>query len=515
MEEKTMNNKLWLRLVAMLIVLASLLTVIVACDSKESNEGEKETTAAGPETNSDNEEIVTEQPPPDHIPSNTYNATFNLSILPDTNSMNYFWVEESTGDAMSESIYTRQKKVENHLGVTVVAKKAGSYKDYIPTFKAEVDANTGSVHTLLTHVNTGVNSLITEGYIRDFQEQERINLDEDYWNQDFMDALSLADHYFLGFSDFNILYTHVITFNKKMLAQLNFIDQGYTEEDLYNAVRTGTWTVDRFLELATIGHHYDGKGQEVVGLSGQQWVPWIGFMQAAGINLVEQNDEGSYVISFFNDANKEKCDRLVEMFKDYSNSGKGDLTFPGAGYDGVPQPEHKFTESRALLALTSTYGLPSITQSSDVSFGVLPYPLYDSNQFDPDEENESHGYRSLQWGGYLTIPVYLNGADDMVCDTLETLSYYSENVKFTFYEKLLGKQVAEAPNDREMLDIVWASVCTDFGQTFSDAAGTLYVFPNVTREDSGKNLASTYESIKSNDKKIKQFIKQVEKKFSN
>jgi ABC-type glycerol-3-phosphate transport system substrate-binding protein len=494
--------KKYFKLLAALLAILMLASAFVACNfsGDEIEDGEEESST-----------------PPEVIPptveKNNYNAEFYLSILPDTNSMNYFWVEESTGDAMSESIYTRQVKVKDHLGVTVLGKSAGNYQTYISTFKADVDANTGAVHTLLTHVNTGVNSLITEGYLRDFQDQERINLEEDYWNHDFMDALSIADHYYLGFSDFNILYTYVITFNKKMLNQLNFIDQGYTEKDLYASVRNGTWTVDRFLELATIGHHYDGKGQEVVGLVGQQWVPWIGFMQASGINLVEQNDEGQYTISFFNDYNKEKTANLVEMFKEYSESGKGDLTYPSAGVSGVPQPEHKFTESRALMQLTSTYSLPSITQSSDVSFGILPYPLYDSDQFDPDEENESHGYRSLQWGGYLTIPVRLNGADAMVCDTLETLSYYSDPVKFTFYEKLLGKQAAEAPDDRDMLDIVWASVCTDFGQTFSEACGgTLYVFPQVTREESGKNLASTHDSIKrSGDKKIKQFIAQVEK----
>ena len=123
--------------------------------------------------------------------------------------------------------------------------------------------------------------------------------------------------------------------------------------------------------------------------------------------------------------------------------------------------------------------------------------------------------RHLQWGGYQCIPAYL--ADPVMAgETLEMLSYFSYDVNVTFYEKLLGKQVAEAPDDREMLDIVWASVCTDFGQTFSDASGTLYTFPYVTREESGKGLASWHESIKrSGDKKIKQFIAQVEKKFSN
>ena len=98
--------------------------------------------------------------------------------------------------------------------------------------------------------------------------------------------------------------------------------------------------------------------------------------------------------------------------------------------------------------------------------------------------------------------------------TLEMLSWASDNVKTTFYEKLLGKQVAEAPNDAKMLALVWSSVCTDFGQTFSDECGTLYTLPQVTREESGEELVSFHSGIKkSGDKKLKQFIVKVTNKY--
>ena len=49
----------------------------------------------------------------------------------------------------------------------------------------------------------------------------------------------------------------------------------------------------------------------------------------------------------------------------------------------------------------------------DISFGVLPYPMWDEKQKDV-------GYRSLQWGGYLCIPSYTRNLN-MIGDTIERL----------------------------------------------------------------------------------------------
>ena len=51
-------------------------------------------------------------------------------------------------------------------------------------------------------------------------------------NLEFMDSLAIpgeeTDYRFLGFSDLNILYTYVITFNKKMMSE------EYTGKSVYN-----------------------------------------------------------------------------------------------------------------------------------------------------------------------------------------------------------------------------------------------------------------------------------------
>lgn len=129
-----------------------------------------------------------------------------------------------------------------------------------------------------------------------------------------------------------------------------------------------------------------------------------------------------------------------------------------------------------------------------------------------DEAQKDVGYRSLQWGGYLCIPNYLEN-ETKTGETLEVLAFYSDEVQTAFYEKLLGKQVADVPDDSQMLSIVWDSVCTDFGQTFSgECPGLLYMLPYVTYEGSGFELASyAQQNIGPANKSLSKFMKKVEK----
>ena len=159
------------------------------------------------------------------------------------------------------------------------------------------------------------------------------------------------------------------------------------------------------------------------------------------------------------------------------------------------------------MCLSSTYQLPAFLQNG-TNFGVLPYPMYDENQKDV-------GYRTLQWGGYLCIPSYVNDIE-MVGDTLEVMSFYSEDVSVTFYEKLLGKQASESPQDTKMLEIVWDGIGTDIAQTYYSVfmdTQFFHMMPLLTYEDAAENVASFMASKeKTVNKKLQKFLELVERK---
>ena len=95
---------------------------------------------------------------------------------------------------------------------------------------------------------------------------------------------------------------------------------------------------------------------------------------------------------------------------------------------------------------------------------------------------------------------------------MELISYFSEDVNIAYYEKLLGKKVADAPKDRVMLDIVWESGCSDFGLTYSAVmnAPLQWVLSSVTTPNGTMGLSSymaQYEGKAS--KTLKKFMERI------
>lgn len=477
------------KLLALIMAVIMLVAVFAACD--QSSGQDEETTAGNSTTTGKNEETTEVMP---DIEKTNYDKTFYLSILPDSNPIEHFWVEESNNDVLSAALYERQEKIKNYIGVDMYASSAGAFQTYTEDFKTAVTNKSGGVDTLLTHVHSGVSGLISGGYLTPFEDLPAVDLEADYWNQEFMDAISINDHYLLGFSDFNILYTYVIAFNVDLLAKY----EDALDKSVYEMVDDHEWTLQQFIDIAKLGYIDNGSvDKNQYGLTGLQWVPWIGFLEAAGVNLVEMNDEGKYQISYLNDIYKERTQNVVTMLSDLSAAEYTSLDFQTSAKPTVP-----FESNRALMTLTATIEIDDYL-NYDVDFGVLPYPLYDTK----DE------YRSLQWGGYLAVPAYLE-SEQMVGETLELLAFYAEDVKTAYYQKLLGKQIADNPDDRRMLEIIWDSVCTDFGQTFEEICGApLYMLP-ITTMAGQQSLAQFNDSrTGSGNTAISKFFKKVDRVY--
>ena len=482
------------RILALFLAVIMMVSVFVACNGGEGTTDE--TTVNNEDTNGSGDETTGEVMP--DVEKKNYDATFFLSVMTDVNPMDRYWVEESNDDVLSAALFERQEKVRNYLGVEVYATPTAGYQEYTEAFITAVKNRSGGVDTLLTHVSSGVSGLITEGVLTPFEEMEGIDLDADYWNQEFMDALSINDHYLLGFSDFNILYTYVVAYNKDLLVKY----EDKLDKSVYDMVDDYEWTLQQFCDIAKLGFINNGsEDKNQYGLTGLQWVPWCGFLEAAGVNLVEMNDQGTYELSYNNEIYYETTQGVVNLLSDIAAAEYTNVDFGSTGPATVP-----FESNRSLMTLASTNELPAYL-NHDIDFGVLPYPVYASNQKE---------YRSLQWGGYMAIPRHLENKA-MVGETLEMLSFFSEDVKTAYYQKLLGKQVGEDPNDRRMLEIIWDSVCTDFGQTFDEVTGfCLYMLPSVTASpDKGGVSYAQYTKGRISQSKgaIKAFFKKVDKNY--
>lgn len=517
--------KLFFRLMALLLASALFCGLFVSCDSQTSNEiaSSEETvynegttvaeepadalettntaeTVKVPENESEYIEITPTVEELLGISKNNYNADFFLTIMQDTNLTEYHWVEESENDVLSQAIYARQQNVYDYLGVEIFGTSVTNYQEYATPFKAAVKNKDGSVDMMLCHVYASVPSLVSENYLADISTLPGVNVDADYWNRDFMDDLTVDEHYYLGFSDFNILYTHVITFNKDLMEKYS----DSLEKSVYDMVRAKEWTLDEMISLANlvyVDETSNGKSNDdTFGITGLHRNEFPGFLHASGIKIVEQGDDGQYRVALMNEQNKEKTAALAEKLCELC---KSDCSY--FDYRQFNNPTVPLTSGRTLMHLNRTYYLADYLDY-EISFGVLPYPLWDSTQ---------DSYHHLQWGGYITVPSFLRD-EKMAGETLELLSYFSDDVKIAYYEKMLGKQVADVLDDSQMLEIVWNTVCTEFAQTYSQVIGgteLMYLLSTVTEEGSSANIASKVAGFeRSANSSLSKFMKKMSAK---
>lgn len=461
-----------IKIMALLLAALLVLPMLAACG--DTQEGTEDTTVGGSVT-----EGETEKQPA--VAKKDYDdAEFVALYCSDTFNNGYFFIDEEDrkpGNDMDDQVYERALNVEEYLGVDIIAEDGGNFREYTTPLKNAISAGDDSYQMVMTHVYMEVANLITSNYLRDFQDFDSMQLEEDYWNYGLMSDLSINDKMYCGYNDFCLANCYMIGFNKDMVAEYSD-----TIGNLYDQVRNKQWTLEKMIEYSSLVSQDNGDGkwddQDTYGFSCFAWVPLVSFQHAAGIPIVKEGTDGEFYISPMVD-NAEKIIALDEMLYSFMNA---EYTYTYSPFDGKQALPLK--SGRVMFEIVNNYGLVS-TKEEDVKVGVLPYPLWDSKQ---------EKYQTLSWNGVLGIPTTVQD-EDMVGDTIEMLAWYSEPVNIAFYETLLGSKVADAPEDVEMLNLVWAGQVSDMGLVFSSSSSQmdclLYAIPHHVSVE-GKPAYATY-----------------------
>ena len=127
------------------------------------------------------------------ITQKNYDTEFYISVVPDSNRVELYWVQESQNNTMSDAVYNRQERIKKYLGMEMFAKTTDGENRYVAPFQNAIKNKDDSVHLLLSHVFYGIDGFITGNYLTDYNDIPEINLDADYWNYDVMEAISVKD----------------------------------------------------------------------------------------------------------------------------------------------------------------------------------------------------------------------------------------------------------------------------------------------------------------------------------
>ena len=387
----------------------------------------------------------------------------------------WYFAEEykTTGqdiNVLNNTLYEMNTLVEEYLNINMEYVSHGSMYDAVyPTIMAGDDTYQACFHWAYWDLT----NFITKNIALDLYEMEGINLNKPYWNREIMDMLAVGDHAYIGTGDICYQVLYMLYANKDMLREVS-------RDMPYDAVRNGQWTLDMLISLTADLYADNGDGQrnpaDVFGFAADWNCLGQSLAPSSDLYVATKNRDGDFELTLYND-------RLIELVDKTLTWSQNESTWVW-GYGATSDTTIDFAEQRTYVTagVLGPYYL-----GADFKVGILPLPKYDVSQ-----ENYAH----LNWGNSLNVLNTVRNRE-MVGQALELMSYYTSTLVLNkYYDEVLQLRVSEAPDDRDMVELIYNTVVYDPGFTYCDGNDQLrdlhnLVYSMVVSGDS--NVASYYQ----------------------
>ena len=430
-------------------ILISLLT-LSSCGGTISDTETDET------SNDTTDEVTTEAAEKPEIPENTNYEGYTFRILTRPGMrLDEVYAEEANGDILSDSIYKRNREVEDKLGMKfdfIVSSSDYETDGLSPILAGEDEYDAISTCGRLSFVyaqNKAVMNIFDVPYI---------DLDKSWWNEDIVENLSINEKLY-GVSG-DISYATLdssfgVVFNKKL-----FDDYGL--EYPYEMVLDGTWVYDKFETYArSIGQDLNGDGKmdiadDLFGYGAHMWMGGVEALYSTGSRVVTTDSEGYPRLSFYNEKVVDIYDRYTALVR---SSECCHLQPMGDDY------LRAFCSGRVGMADTNIRSMiEGHFRDADVDYGFVPFPKYD--------ENIEKYYSFVDAGQSLwVVPVTVSDSSRTGV-VLETMAYLGQKYIIpAYYDVTLQKKYMRDEMSIEMLEIVKDGATFDLGYYNSEQFG--------------------------------------------
>ena len=219
--------------------------------------------------------------------------------------------EKETGDIESDAIYFRQRDIEQLFGIDMEYVKTENGEIAGDQVINEVTAGGDSYDLVHGSTQTTGQMLLNSSVIKPVDDLKYVNLDNEWWVQSLRDDYSISFRlYFLTgpiVTD-NYRDANCVLFNKNVTSMFSISD-----DELYQCVRDGKWTLDRMFEIASaVPENVSGTGVwRYCEPSGYN------FILTSGLKITKFDEEGSpYVESDLPIEISNLADKLCPIFSD-------------------------------------------------------------------------------------------------------------------------------------------------------------------------------------------------------
>ena len=446
---------------------------------------------SAPETSGEvtTEQVYSRENMPDSLPDdlNFGGEKFTIHCF-DQNAME--WIAEGeNGDIINDSIYRRNRAVEDRLGVNLDFYHAGALTDYssvtMNALRSSILAGSGEFDLV-----AGYAAFITRGmggYLTNLYDVKYLDFDKPWWISNMADEMTVNDrmYYMTGDIGLTVLRSFDACFFNSQIAE------DYKLGDLFDIYNEGKWTIDemrRCVVAVTDDLNGDGKtdadGSDRIGLFMFDRASGLdGFLGGARLRVTEKNDSGIPEISVNNERTISLLEKLTGLFSENGSNIKLMIGYPKAEETGL----NLFSSGKLLFfnAWMKVAENESFRNMQD-DWGILPYPKLDENQ-------EKYGVFVCDSYSLFCIPIDCKDIDraGAVTEALAAESY--RHVTESYYSVALQSKYARSDESIKVLDDMRESVYMDFGYNYT-GIGASYVVRDII---SGKrdNFASWYAAM--------------------
>lgn len=272
---------------------------------------------------------------------------------------------EQSGNPIEDKVYERAVAVEDKLGVKFV-----NHLDTLPSvttaLRNSIAGGLDEYDVFWAHSTTTVSNFLAPGYLIDLNTIDTFDFEKPWWDDTANNYLALDEHLYMAFGDINI---YLFDFHSAILFNKEVTDQH--QINLYDAVKNGTWTVDKFTTLVTelALPAADGSGEyDRMGYAGNATATMFGFLHGADVELFSYDEEGVPYIEMVSETYLDVLSKYSNLFKDTK------LCNPRAG-DCVD----KFAAQTATFVSCSVGQLGALRNEA-FDYGLLPFPKYNEEQ---------------------------------------------------------------------------------------------------------------------------------------
>ncbi len=461
-------------------LLASLMLVgtLASCaNTQESEETKAETTAGtsnGASTNPTESETEDALPPLE-IPETKYNETITFLTRDEAEWTTLEIYSEGISDKsdnINDAVYERNMIIKDKYGISIAEMKVPT-GEHGGKLTNEIAGSNGDFQAVITNTS-GSASFATQGQLWNLKADaiEYMDFTKPWWDTKMAEGMSIHDRLYFATGDLLTAdndATFVLLFNKEIAADNQV-------PSLYDMVENKEWTMDAFYQYASIaakelnGNDTLEYDNDISGFAYTGDAPYC-FLFGGGVTICTK-DEDDYPIY---NLNVDRAQNISELGKklfdkkfavDLNAAVKDGNTIMAVGQTNFGGG-HSLFLAEVMQSVTRMRGF-------DVDFGILPFPMYDTEQ--DDYYSMMHLTASM-----VSIPKTVIGENlEMVSSMIEAMAYYSVNtLTHQYYEINLKTRDSKDVESGPMIDKILASRPCDlsyyfaWGGAFSGVAGTL------------------------------------------